>query len=57
MFASLVHREKKPARFETPRHPAIDILDTRWKQVHNAIHRETAVNARKDRVSFVLIVE
>ena len=29
------------------------ILDTRWKQVHNAIHhRETLVNVRKDRVSF-----
>jgi hypothetical protein len=26
----------KPGFFETPRHPAIDILDTRYKQVHNA---------------------
>jgi hypothetical protein len=26
------------------------MLDTRWRQVHNAIHnRETSVNARKGR--------
>src|SRR5262249_30468435 len=34
----------------TPRYPVIYILDTRSKQVHNAIHRwETLVQARKER--------
>src|SRR5262249_40990785 len=35
-FASLVHREKKAGFSEAPRHPAIDLLDTRWQQRHNA---------------------
>src|SRR5215831_18183406 len=36
-FASLVHREKKAGCSEAPRHPAIYLIDTRWKQMHNAM--------------------
>src|SRR5215831_3427953 len=36
-FASLVHREKKAGCSEEPRHSAIYLLDTRWKQMHNAM--------------------
>src|SRR5262249_26249592 len=34
---SLVHREKKAGCSEEPRHPAMYLLDTRWKPMHNAM--------------------
>src|SRR5215510_2653720 len=36
-FESLVHREKKAGFFEEPHHPAMYLLDTRWKPMHNAM--------------------
>jgi len=36
-FGSLVYREKKAGFSEEPRHPAMYLLDTRWKQMHNAM--------------------
>jgi hypothetical protein len=42
--------QQSPTLFCDTTPPAMYMLDTRWRQVHNAIHnRETSVNARKGR--------